>query len=384
MTLSPGLPFASPTLLGGEKRAVFNAIAQGHVAAGGAHSRVVEQLIEQALGRPALFVSSCTDALSLAVTALDIGAGDEVIVPGFTFVSTALVVAMRGAVPVFVDIDPRTMTLDPHAVALAITRQTKAVITVHYGGDPGDLDRLRTLTAERGVALVEDAAHCFGGTFRGVALGTIGDAGAFSFDHQKNLQCGEGGALVMKDPALRDRARVLSEKGTNRQAFLEGLVDKYTWVDLGGHHRPPDYVAAALVPQLRERGHIQARRARQWRKYGTGLHDWAVSRGVSMPTERDDVGHSHHIFWLLLPSAEARREFTAWMQEVAIPVPFHYSSLASTPAGERFGRNAGTPVADSVAERLVRLPLYDALTDADIDRVLDRATGWSPSRERLI
>ena len=381
MTAAPPVRFSVPTLIGPEPQAVADAIVSGHVASGGPHTQQAEALIAARVGRSALFTSSCTDALLLAVMALDLGEGDEVVVPGFTFVSTALVVAVRGATPVFADIDERTLTLSPRSLEQHLTARTRAVITVHYGGDPGELQSLRELTSARGIVLIEDAAHAYGGRYRGRALGSIGDLGTLSFDHQKNLQCGEGGALLVDDPELRARARVLREKGTNRQAFLDGEVDKYTWVGLGGHHLPPDYVAAGLIPQLHDLAAIQQRRAAAWRRYANSLRQWAGDQGIVLAGESPDVDHSHHIFWMLLPTPEHRRSFTAWMAAAGITAPFHYPSLAHTPAGRRYGRTDGTPVSDSVAGRLVRLPLHHALSETDLDRVIERAIAWRPIDE---
>ena len=378
MSAPTPLRFCVPTLLGPEPAAVAAAISAGEVASGGIHTRRAEQLITERTGRQALFASSCTDALLLAVMALELGVGDEVVVPSFTFVSTALVVALRGATPVFADIDPTSLSLDPASAESHLSERTRAVLTVHYAGGTGDLDALLDLTDAHGLPLIEDAAHAYGARHRGRALGTLGALGALSFDHQKNLQCGEGGALLVDDPKLAGRARVLREKGTNRQQFLDGDVDKYTWVGLGGHHMPADYVAAGLVPQLMAHDAIQERRGAAWRRYAVELDAWAQRFGVQAVTETAEVEHAHHIFWLLLPDAEQRRSFTAWMAAAGIPTPFHYPSLARTPAGLRYGRTHGTPVSDDVAERLVRLPLHHALTDDELTRVVERATAWRP------
>jgi len=372
------IPFSVPTLLGPEPEAAAAAIAAGIVGAGGPHSRHAEHLIAQRLGRRALLTTSCTDALLLAMMALEVGEGDEVIVPSFTFVSTALVVAVRGATPVFADVDPHTLTLDPASAAQHVSPRTRAIVTMHYGGGTGDLAAIVALAQAHGVPLVEDVAHAYGGAYRGRQLGTHGSMGALSFGSLKNLQCGEGGAVLADEPELVERLLVLREKGTNRQAFLHGHVDKYTWMGLGGNHMPADYVAAALAPQLVGYDIIQGRRAAQWRRYRTELAAWAAECGVRLPEERDEVDHTHHIFWMLLPDMEQRRAFTEWMAAAGIPAPFHYPSLARTPAGAQYGRTEGTPVSDSVAERLVRLPLHHALTDDELDRVIERATAWRP------
>lgn len=380
MSAPTPLRFCVPTLLGPEPDAVAAALSAGEVASGGVHTVRAQQLITERTGRQALFTSSCTDALLLAVMALDLGEGDEVVVPSFTFVSTALVVALRGATPVFADVDPTSLSLDPASVERHLSERTRAVLTVHYAGGTGDLDALLDLTDAHALALIEDAAHAYGARHRGRTLGTLGTLGALSFDHQKNLQCGEGGALLVDDPELAGRARVLREKGTNRQQFLDGDVDKYTWVGLGGHHLPADYVAAGLVPQLLAYDAIQERRAAAWRRYAVELDAWAQRCGVQVAAETAEVEHAHHIFWLLLPDAEQRRSFTAWMAAAGIPTPFHYPSLARTPAGLRYGRTHGTPVSDSVAERLVRLPLHHALTEDELGRVIERATAWRPEK----
>jgi len=374
--------FSVPTLLGAEPAAVAAAIAAGEVAANGSHTREAEELITQRVGRTAMMTSSCTDALLIAVMALELNPGDEVIVPSFTFVSTALVVALRGATPVFADIEQDTLTLDPRSFHDHLTDRTRAVIPVHYAGASGDLDAVLALSVERELAVIEDAAHAYGGTYRGRPFGTLGDLGALSFHSQKNLQCGEGGAVLVADAELATRVRVLREKGTNRQAFIDGEVDKYTWVGLGGHHLPPDYVAAALVPQLIAFDEIQNRRALLWERYADGLTSWADAVGVITPTLRAEVRQTHHIYWLVLPTPDDRRDFTRWMAKAGIPTPFHYPSLARSPAGARYGRTLGTPVSDRVAQSLIRLPLHHALSDDDLSFVIDRATAWRPVRRK--
>ncbi len=381
MSVEPPIRFSVPTLLGPEPDAAAAAIAQGHVGAGGPHTAHAERLISERTGRRALLTSSCTDALLLAIMALELGEGDEVVVPSFTFVSTALVVALRGATPVFADVDPQTLTLDPVSAEQHMSDRTRAILTVHYGGEASDLDALLRVANDRQVALIEDAAHAFGGRYRGRPLGTIGTLGALSFGALKNVQCGEGGAVLVDDPELAKRLLVLREKGTNRQAFLDGEVDRYTWVGLGGNHLPADYVAAALVPQLIGVDSIQHRRAAQWRRYRAELAPWGERFGVQLAAERADTEHTHHIFWMLLPTPEHRRSFTAWMAAAGITAPFHYPSLAHTPAGRRYGRTDGTPVSDSVAGRLVRLPLHHSLSETDLDRVIDRASTWRRTNE---
>lgn len=372
--------FSVPTRLGGEAEAAAAAITRGEVGADGPNTRRAEELIAERTGTAALLSASGTDALLLAMLLLDLEPGDEVIVPGFTFVSCALVVALRGATPVFADIDPVTLNLAPASVAAAMGPRTRAVMPVHYGGVAADLDALVPLAATHGAVVVEDAAHGYTGRHRGRPLGSVGELGALSFDYQKNVQAGEAGALLSRIPEHAARARTLAGKGTNRHAFLEGQVDKYTWIDLGGHLRPADYVAAALVPQLERVEEIQTRRAALWSGYAEGLADWAGLVGARLPVIPEWAESSHHIFWIVLPSLENRRSFMAWMDAAGIPTPFQFQSLAHTPAGERYGRSAGTPVSDAVAERLVRLPLHHALTDDELARVIRRATDWRPER----
>ncbi len=327
----------------------------------------------------ALLTTSGTHALELAAVVLDLGPGDEVIVPTFTFPSTATAVALRGATPVFVDVVPETMNLDVAAAAAAITERTRAIFVVHYGGVAVDLDRLTELAATHDLAIVEDNAHGLGGYFDGRHLGTFGTFGAQSWHDTKNFTCGEGGALLVNDPDQLQRAEIVREKGTNRSQFLRGQVDKYTWVDQGSSFLPSELQAAVLMAQFDSYAEIQQKRHAVWNAYATELPAWAADHGITLMTVPERREHPAHLFYLLLPTHRDQQAFIASLREQEIVAPFHYQPLHDSPAGKQLGR---TPfpcdVAGDRAHRLVRLPLHANLTETDVDRVLSAVTAYRP------
>src|SRR6266849_5597601 len=279
----------------------------GRVAGNGPFCVKVEERLKQLLGgRRVLLTTSCTHALELALLALGIGAGDEVVVPSFTFVSTANAALRVGARPVFADIEERTLGLDPEDVARVVTSRTRALVPVHYAGTPPDMTSLLSMATARGLKVIEDAAHALGATWHGRALGALGDAGCFSFHETKNVTCGEGGALALRDLELARRAEVIREKGTNRGAFLRGEVEKYTWVAEGSSYVLSDVLAAILDAQLDRFDEMQRRRARIEGLYREGLAGWAEEHGVRLAPEPADGRPSHHLFYLLFPDAAAR------------------------------------------------------------------------------
>jgi dTDP-4-amino-4,6-dideoxygalactose transaminase len=297
--------------------------------------------------------------------------------PSFTFVSTANAVALRGAVPVFVDIDPQTLNIDPEAAARAVTSRTKAIFAVHYAGYPAPMDRLAKTAKDNGLLLVEDAAQALGSTLHGTPAGALGDMAAFSFHETKNIVSGEGGALTLMRPDLIERAEIIREKGTNRSRFLRGQVDKYTWVDLGSSFLPGELIAAFLAAQLDEAGAILARRLAIFDRYSAGFQDLEASGRVRMPHPPPGVTGNGHMFYLLLRDIEDRDSFIAHMRAAGIGTPFHYVPLHSAPAGLRYGRADGAlQVTDDISARLVRLPMFWALEDAEIDRIITTARAW--------
>lgn len=326
-----------------------------------------------------LLTTSGTHALELAAVALGLGPGDEVIVPTFTFPSTATAIALRGATPVFVDVVPETLNLDIEATAAALTDRTKAIFVVHYGGVAADLDRLTELAAANDVAIVEDNAHGLGAYYDGQHLGTFGSFGAQSWHDTKNFTCGEGGALLINDASLLSRAEIIREKGTNRSQFLRGQVDKYTWVDQGSSYLPSELQAAVLMAQFEHYSEIQGKRHAVWDRYATDLKAWAADHGVSLMTVPERRQHPAHLYYLLLPTHEDQRAFIASLAAESIVAPFHYQPLHASPAGKALGR---TPfpcdVADDRAHRLVRLPLHANLTESDLDRVVSAISSFVP------
>lgn len=316
---------------------------------------------------------SCTHALEMAALVLDIGPDDEVIVPSFTFTSTATAFALRGARLRFADIDPTTFDIDPASVANLVSDRTAAVVAVHYAGVGCDMAALEKLTAPVGASVVEDDAHGLFGTLHGRPLGTFGRLATLSFHETKNVSCGEGGALVVNDDALLDDVLIAREKGTNRHAFFRRLVDKYTWVGPGSSWLPSEFTAAVLLAGLDAAPVTQARRQAIWARYREALGPWAAARGVVFPDVPDGAVHPAHLFAMLLPDAAARPRFIDHMAAHGVQVVFHYLPLHSAPAAARFGAGDECPVAASVSARLVRLPLYQNLRDDEVDLVIDAA-----------
>lgn len=345
----------------------------GRVAGDGPIGRRVEERLAADLetGR-VLLTTSCTHAMELALLALGIGGGQEVVCPSFTFVSTANAVLRVGARPVFADIEETTLGLDPADVERRISSRTAAVMPVHYSGVAPDMDALLELCRRRGLKVVEDAAQALGARWRGRPLGTLGDAGCFSFHESKNITCGEGGALAIGDLDLARRAEVIREKGTNRSAFLRGEVDKYTWVAEGSSYVLSDVLAAILEAQLEKLPEVEARRAAVVGRYRAGLLEWAATAGVRLPPELPDRESNYHIFHLLYPDGESRDAALATLRERGVMASFHYVPLHSAPQGRAIGANdVSLPVTDRVASTLLRLPLHARLSDDDVDYVIE-------------
>jgi dTDP-4-amino-4,6-dideoxygalactose transaminase len=335
-------------------------------------TRCTEQLKRICAAEHALLTPSCTVALELCALLADLSAGDEVILPSFTYVSSANPFVLRGAQLVFVDIDPRTMNVDAAAVAAAITPRTKVIQVMHYGGVACDMRQIMDVARERGIIVVEDAAHCVGAYWEGRHLGTIGHLGAFSFHHTKNLHCYEGGALLVNDPALRERAAILSEKGTNRLAFLEGKNDRYTWVDVGVSATMPELTAAYLLDQLQHLEAVQAERKALAATYGTALSSLVKAGLVEVPELPQDCVSNHHIVAIKTKDGAERSRLIAFLAERGIAAYFHYVPLHSAPAGPLFGRFHGEDRFTSVESgRLLRLPIYHGMDEAAVGRVVD-------------
>jgi len=378
MTAIPGSPpaarviaFSAPWFDEREAARIREALT-GRVGGDGPFGRRVEKRLADMLGaRRVLLTTSCTHALELALLALGVGPGQDVVCPSFTFVSTANAVLRVGARPVFADIEDRTLGLDPADLERRLTPRTTAVLPVHYAGVAPDMDAILALARARGLKVVEDAAQGLGASYRGRPLGTLGDAGCLSFHETKNVTCGEGGALILDDEALAARAEIVREKGTNRGAFLRGEVDKYTWVAEGSSYVLSDLLAAILDAQLDKVGEIQARRASVARRYRQGLSEWARSRGVGLPAELPERVGNDHIFHLLFPEGRSRDACLAGLRSRGIMATFHYVPLHSSPHGRALGTGVDElPVTDRVAATLLRLPLHPLLTEDDVERVI--------------
>jgi len=375
------IPFNRPHVTGDEFKNIADAVQRGHLSGDGHYTRACHQMIEKITGvHNTLLTTSCTHALEIAASLLDLAPGDEVIMPSFTFVSTANAFVLRGARPVFVDIRPDTLNLDESLIEAAITPRTRAIAVVHYAGIACDMSAIGAIAERHGLTVVEDNAHGLGATYRGRQLGSFGELATQSFHETKNIHCGEGGALLVNDPNLMSRAEILREKGTNRSQFFRGAVDKYTWVEVGSSYLPSDLLAAFLLAQLESFDVIQARRMHIWNTYRDELAEWAAARSVTLPTVPDDCEHPAHLFYLLLPTLDDRQAFIAHLRSHDVQSVFHYVPLHSSPMGiELGGASATCPVTEDVSDRLVRLPLFPDLADGDIERVVAAVRSFDPT-----
>jgi dTDP-4-amino-4,6-dideoxygalactose transaminase len=381
--MSYRIPFNRPCLAGNEYKYIAAAIANGHASGDGPFTRKCHELLERELEVPrVLLTTSCTHALEMAALLLDCGPEDEVIVPSFTFVSTANAFALRGARLVFADIRPDTLNLDESRLESLITQRTKAIVVVHYAGVACEMDSILAIASRHGVRLVEDNAHGLFSRYKGTYTGKLGCLATQSFHETKNFTCGEGGALIINDAELLERALVIREKGTNRSRFFRGEIDKYTWVDLGSSYLPSDLLAAFLYAQLEARETIQERRARVWNRYYESLADWALGNDVKLPVIPAECEQAYHMFYLLLPSIEHRDSLISQLKAQSILSVFHYTPLHLSVAGLKFeAAPSNCPVTEEVSERLLRLPFYNDLGESEQDQVIAAVTN---SRLRLL
>ena len=357
------IPFNRPYMGGKELWYIAQANANLHMAGDGPFTSRCHRWLEERTGcAKALLTHSCTAALEMAAILADIGPGDEVIMPSFTFVSTANAFVLRGAMPVFVDIRPDTLNLDETKIEAAITDRTRAIVPVHYAGVACNMDAIMALARKHDLLVIEDAAQGVMATYKGKALGTLGHLGTLSFHETKNIISGEGGALLINDARFIERAEIIREKGTNRSQFFRGQVDKYTWVDIGSSFLPGELVAAFLAAQMEEADAITARRLDIWNAYHERLAGVASRTAIRRPIVPEDCGHNAHMYYLLLPNLEARTEFITSLKKRGATALFHYVPLHSSPAGLRLARAHGDlQVTTDVSERLVRLPLWMGL-----------------------
>lgn len=377
------IPFNRPTLIGKEISYLREAIRRGQLSGDGHFTRLCNERIVQLTGaRKALLTHSCTAALEMAAILCELGPGDEVIMPSFTFVSTANAVVLRGATPVFVDIDPVTLNIDPSRVCEAVTQKTRAIFAVHYAGFPADMDALALIANSHGCVLVEDAAQAIGSVYKGRLCGSLGDLAAFSFHETKNIISGEGGALTINRESFSDRSEVIREKGTNRAQFFRGQVDKYTWVDIGSSFLPGELIASYLYAQLEMAERINTRRLAIFDRYMEAFRPLAEAGRLYVPRWDEHSAGNGHMFYLLLRDLEDRSAFIAHLKEQGITAPFHYVPLHSAPAGRRFARTQGSmEVTDRISQTLVRLPMYFEL-GSEIERVIDASMTFLSAKER--
>jgi dTDP-4-amino-4,6-dideoxygalactose transaminase len=372
------VPFNKPSVEGREIELVREAISALHISGDGLFTRQANAMLESILGAPkVLLTTSCTHALEMAAILLDLAPGDEVILPAFTFVSGVNAFVLRGARPVFADIRPDTLNIDESAIERLITPRTRAIAPVHYAGVGCEMNVIMEVANRHAIDVVEDNAHGLFGSYRGRTLGTFGRLATLSFHETKNINCGEGGALVINDSALIERAEIIREKGTNRSRFFRGQVDKYTWVDIGSSYLPSDMLAAYLVGQIEKAEVIQSKRRRVWERYDAELTGWAAKKGVQTPAVPEDCEQPFHMYYLIFRSMDERTSMIAHLTERNIFAVFHYLPLNTSEMGMRFGGHAGQcPVAESVSDRLLRLPFYNNLMDDDQSRVIAAIHSW--------
>ena len=365
------IPFNKPCIVGPELTYVSQAIANGHASGNGPFSKRAQKLMEERFGaRRTLLTTSCTAALEMAALLCDLEPGDEVILPSYTFVSTANSVVLRGAKPVFVDIRADTLNIDERLIEAAVTSRTRAIFPVHYAGIACDMDEIMAIAARHNLLVVEDAAQGVFAKYKEQWLGTIGDMGCYSFHETKNFSCGEGGALVVNKARFEDRAEILREKGTNRSQFLRGRVDKYTWVDIGSSYVPSDMLAAFLVGQLEHMEKITEKRRLICNQYHDILAPLAERGLLRLPILPQYCTTNYHMFYILTSNIEERTALIAHLGQAGILAVFHYVPLHSSPYGQSLGGRSGAlPITEEMSARLLRLPLYYDMTEADVTTV---------------
>ena len=377
------IPFNRPFMTGQELELIAQAHHNGHLSGDGPFTKRCHEWLEQRIGaNKALLTHSCTAALEMSALLLDLVPGDEVIMPSYTFVSTANAFVLRGAIPVFVDIRKDTLNLDESLIEAAITARPKAICVVHYAGVACEMDPIMDIARRHGLKVVEDAAQAIMSTYRGHPLGSIGDLGALSFHETKNIISGEGGALLCRDEAFAERAEIVREKGTNRSRFFRGQVDKYTWVEVGSSFLPGEITAAFLTAQMAAADDITARRMALWNRYDAWASAHEKAGRLRRPIIPAHCTHNAHMYYLLLPTPAARTAFIGSLKAAGVQTVFHYIPLHSSPAGLKYSRTHGNlPVTDDISERLVRMPLWlglepllDQVTDA-ADRALMQHVG---------
>jgi dTDP-4-amino-4,6-dideoxygalactose transaminase len=366
------IPFNKPFIIGKEIEYITQAVALGHLSGDGPFTKKCHAWMEEKYGaKKVLLTHSCTAALEMAALLVDIQPGDEVIMPSYTFVSTANAFALRGAALRFVDIRPDTLNIDETKIEAAITPKTKVIVPVHYAGVACEMDAIMAIADKHNLLVIEDAAQAVKATYKGRYLGTIGHLGCYSFHETKNLIAGEGGALVINDARFVERAEIIREKGTNRSKFFRGQVDKYTWVDIGSSYLPSELVAAFLCAQLEEADKINHQRLILWDAYYQGLKPLADAGKLRLPVIPPHCGHNAHMFYIIVKSEPIRARLLTHLKKHNINAVFHYVPLHTSPMGQRYGCKPGDlPVTEDLSERLIRLPCFHELNVAEQEQVM--------------
>lgn len=368
------ISFNKPPYIGKEKEYILQAVDSMHISGDGQFTRLCSEKLEDITGtKKALLTTSCTHATEMAALLSDIKPGDEVIMPSYTFVSTADAFVLRGAIPVFVDIRPDTMNIDETLIEDAITSKTKAIVPVHYAGVGCEMDTIMDIARRRNLVVIEDAAQAIMSCYKGQALGTFGDFGCLSFHETKNVSMGEGGALLIKNEDLIEDAEIIREKGTNRAKFFRGQIDKYTWVNYGSSYLPSDMNAAYLWAQLESIDTIQSSRKHAWDLYRERLNDLSDKEYLSFGKIPQECTNNAHMFYIKVKDLDVRTKLLEFLRKNDIGAVFHYVPLHSAPAGHKYGRlNGEDKYTTKESERLVRLPLYYNISDEDVELVCDK------------
>lgn len=369
------IPFNKPSAVGAELHYMADAVSRGHISGNGFYTNLSESYLSRFFRSPSILTTSCTHALEMSSQLLSLEAGDEIIMPSYTFVSTANSVVLSGAKPVFADINLENLNIDISSAEKQITEKTKAIVIVHYGGVGANPDAFKELCDSYGLKLIEDNAHGFGGKYKNKYLGTFGDFATLSFHETKNIICGEGGALILNNSSFLERAKVLRDKGTNRSKFLDGQIDKYTWIDVGSSWVISDLLAAFLYGQFENFELIQRVRGRIWEEYQNGLSNWADINGVVVPRIPKFAEHTSHLFYLRFLNKLQRDRFISHMKANGIYTPFHYQALHETPFAKKFSPNY-CPNSSIVSETLVRLPIYFALKESEQEYIIEKVKSF--------
>ena len=372
------IPFNKPPYIGKESEYVLDAVNKGHISGDGEYTKKCAKKLEELSGtKRALLTTSCTHATEMAALLSDIKPGDEVIMPSYTFVSTADAFVLRGAVPVFVDIRPDTMNIDETLIEDAITSKTRAIVPVHYAGVGCEMDTIMDIARQHNLTVIEDAAQAIASTYKGKALGTFGDFGCYSFHETKNISMGEGGALLIQNEDMIEPAEIIREKGTNRAKFFRGQIDKYTWVNYGSSYLPSDMNAAYLWAQLENMDIIQEKRLSVWNRYKEGLTELADKEYIEFGATPKECTNNAHMFYIKVKDLETRTKLISYLEENGITAVFHYVPLHSAPAGRKFGRFNGLDnYTTKESERLIRLPLFYSISDEEVEYIIDKLNGY--------